>query len=318
MNQFLSITLLVSPAIIAVIILFFLTKLLDSWRWFVRRGKKSPLQNKKLFRGPGDGLKEKIEYLSFDINALLLGFPIFILALSPLYIVHMVSFYNGKGNSSSVAVLVIMNLLIFFILGWKILNKWKERVNYYLGLDGELYVGQHLNHLMLLGCRVYHDFPANNFNIDHIVVGPTGIFAIETKARPKPDTGNPDKDKLVIYDGQKLIYSNDKIETSPIKEAKQRAKWLEDWLRSATGNRSLIVEPVLALPGWFIDRKSNKMKVYNGFIVDDNGELNPEKRNLFTFGNTKYNEEQLSRINHQLNAKCRDIEPSAYFKKDKK
>jgi len=35
---------------------------------------------------------------------------------------------------------------------------------------------------MLDGYHVYHDFPAERFNIDHVVVGPAGAFAIETKA----------------------------------------------------------------------------------------------------------------------------------------
>ena len=28
---------------------------------------------------------------------------------------------------------------------------------------------------------VYHDIQADQFNIDHVVVGPSGVFAVETK-----------------------------------------------------------------------------------------------------------------------------------------
>ena len=49
-----------------------------------------------------------------------------------------------------------------------------------LGLDAELAVGQELDQLMRQGAAVFHDFPADKFNIDHIVISRGGVFAIET------------------------------------------------------------------------------------------------------------------------------------------
>ncbi|MBN1547047.1 MAG: NERD domain-containing protein [Syntrophaceae bacterium] len=57
------------------------------------------------------------------------------------------------------------------------------RKNYRLGYEGEMATGQELNMLMLEGYHVFHDFPADRFNIDHIVVSPNGVIAIETKAK---------------------------------------------------------------------------------------------------------------------------------------
>jgi len=39
--------------------------------------------------------------------------------------------------------------------------------------------------LMLDGFRVFHDIKAKDFNIDHAIVGLSGVFAIETKTRSK-------------------------------------------------------------------------------------------------------------------------------------
>ena len=38
-----------------------------------------------------------------------------------------------------------------------------------------------------MGCQVLHDVPADSFNIDHVVVGLTGLFAVETKTHSPCD-----------------------------------------------------------------------------------------------------------------------------------
>ncbi|MBU1055794.1 MAG: NERD domain-containing protein [Proteobacteria bacterium] len=52
--------------------------------------------------------------------------------------------------------------------------------------------------LFKVGYKVYHDFPAEKFNIDHIIIGPAGVYAVETKARQKPTTGNNPMPKLFM------------------------------------------------------------------------------------------------------------------------
>ena len=46
-----------------------------------------------------------------------------------------------------------------------------ERRAVRLGYEGELAVGQELEQFRHDGYYVYHDFPADTFSIDHIVVG---------------------------------------------------------------------------------------------------------------------------------------------------
>ena len=74
-------------------------------------------------------------------------------------------------------------VLIFF--SFRLLKILERRRSLYLALGGEIAVGQELNQLVQKGYWVYHDFPADRFNIDHIVVGSGGVFAVETKARTK-------------------------------------------------------------------------------------------------------------------------------------
>lgn len=168
-------------------------------------------------------------------------------------------------------------------------------------------VGQELNQLLRLGCHVYHDFPAEKFNIDHIVIGPAGVYAVETKGRAKPDKGRGAEDAKVIYDGKALRYP-DWTETKPIAQAKRQAQWLANWLQSAVG-QSVSVHPALALPGWFIDRQGRDMVVFNpknsGFLATPRG-------------TRVLSAEMIQRVAHQVEQRCRTVEPLSYCKKKEK
>jgi hypothetical protein len=161
-----------------------------------------------------------------------------------------------------------------------------------------LAVGQELNNRIRDGFSVFHDFPADGFNIDHVLVGRTGVFAIETKGRAKPRVAENDNWK-VKYDGKKLIFPG-WTETKPLEQAKRQSQWLSLWLSKATG-ASCKVLPVLAIPGWWIDRKAAGMPVYNGkdsiFLAKGKAVLSPQ---------------QIKAISHQIDQVCRTVEPSSY------
>ena len=84
-------------------------------------------------------------------------------------------------------ILLVALFETYFII--KLLRLLNRRRKFRLGYEGELAVGQELNQLLREGYEVYHDFPADKFNIDHIIIGPAGVYAVETKARQKPTTG---------------------------------------------------------------------------------------------------------------------------------
>lgn len=184
---------------------------------------------------------------------------------------------------------------------WKIA---KERNDLRLGLDCELAVGQELNQLMLEGCRVYHYFPADKFNIDHIVVGPKGVFAVETKGRAKPDKKGGTEEATMTFDGDKLNFPG-WSEKEPLEQAKRQAKWLTNWLGSAVGE-PVSVKPVLVLPGWYVELK----KPADIFIFN---EKNPQS--LLKGRSDALPETMIKRITHQIEQRCRDVEPVAYSKK---
>jgi hypothetical protein len=80
--------------------------------------------------------------------------------------------------ASEVALLVSMFVISRFVLP---LVERHDR-----GASGEEHVGRLLDGLGSRGWGVIHDATFGHGNVDHIVVGPPGVFTIETKSHPGP------------------------------------------------------------------------------------------------------------------------------------
>jgi|SRR6056297_3453533 len=293
---------------LAVIIIPFLVSCFTAVALFKhkKRQKRTPLTS-KLLRTPGETLRREIEAQveKFD-DSWLRWIALFVAPL--LVLLALAQLQSGKLHYWQIGLIGLLIVLccVWFIKSiYRYLNKTNQLR---LGLDAELAVGQELNHLMRLECHVYHDFPAEDFNIDHVVVGPAGVFAVETKGRSKPDKGRGALDAKVIYDGETLRFP-DWHEPQPLLQAKRQAVWLSKWLSSATGEQ-INARPVLALPGWFVERtKAGDVMVING----------KSPHVLAKPGNHgKLSDASIQRISHQLEQRCRDVEPVAYRKAKKK
>lgn len=270
------------------------------------KGRRSPLSG-MLLRSPGQSLLSQVEDLTYEINSDLFG-----LVMVPLmfFSVAVGQLYLGilKANIWAISIYIFAMLAVMLFLVRKLTRHLSQRHNLYLGLEAEMAVGQELNHLMRDGYHVYHDFPAENFNIDHVAVGPGGLFAVETKGRFKPDKGRGTYDATVTFDGKMLKFP-DWEDRKFLEQARRQAVWLKKWASSAIGE-NIEARPVLALPGWFVDQKARgDVTLYNG--------KNP-KSWATAHGSKVLNENQIQRIKHQLEQRCRDVEPVAYRKEKKK
>jgi len=196
------------------------------------KGCRSPFTDNFL-RNPGESLNRKIAKINDKVTenlVLLITIPIL------LYAIYISSLHFGtsKSSTSTATVFVIAGIGFIAYYLYKLIKLLKLRRSYRLGYEGEIAVGQELNQLMLDGYRVYHDFPASKFNIDHIVVGAPGVFAIESKARSKPTSKDRKADAKVKYDGKCLRFPN-ATDVESLEQAKQQAEWLSGWLSSAIG-----------------------------------------------------------------------------------
>jgi hypothetical protein len=153
---------------------------------------------------------------------------------------------------------------------------------------------------------VFHDIPAENFNIDHLVVGPNGVIVVETKGRSKKlGTARDNKaDYNVEYKNGRLKFPGWE-ETEPIEQAERNAKWVSTWLTGATGF-NVSAKGVVVLPGWYVHAKStNKIPVLAiGAIANYFSKLSIQA----------LSEQQINQIVYQADQKTRDVSPGESLK----
>jgi membrane protein implicated in regulation of membrane protease activity len=250
--------LLIAPVLLLVAALFV-------WRWLQRRDDRRDPVNMKVLRGAGDGVREKLSQHadSFDsslILALLIG-PSFFVAWAQRWMTkHGFSWSTySPGWFDLLLICIAMGTLI--VCFRQLVKHASAARNYRQGLAAELATAQCLNQVMAEGGLVFHDFLGDGFNIDHIVVGQSAVFAIETKSRLKPAQGGKDSARLT-YDGVRLAFPMH-TETKPIEQARRQAEWLARFLASGVGEPVRVV-PYLALPGWFVENKVPRPDVLVG------------------------------------------------------
>lgn len=133
-----------------------------------------------------------------------------------------------------------------------------------LGRDGERIVAQYLDEYVVphayrvLNDVVERDGEAITFNIDHVLIGPGGVFVLETKTRSKPTLGEP----VVEYDGARVRVDGGPWDEAPIRQAKANAAHVRRILEETTGRRDVRVRAVLLFPGWWIEGTSSGKDVW--------------------------------------------------------
>jgi hypothetical protein len=120
------------------------------------------------------------------------------------------------------------------------------------GLEGERAVGQLLEELRAHGFEVLHDIPGDGHNVDHVLVGPTGVFVIETKTISKPKG-----DRRVVFDGKAVRVDGAAPDRDPIAQVKAAAREVKQIIHDRAGFETE-VQPVVLYPGWFTDRGFGK------------------------------------------------------------
>jgi len=215
------------------------------------RQRRSPLHGKQIGHVPGQELLRRIERADRESDV---GYDMMIMALPMLYLV----WASMRIDWTDVELGItegIFALTWFSMFGygfWEFMRHTLQKEQARDGVLAERVTGMQLNRLVANGCLVLHDLPCGNFNIDHVVIAPRGVFAIETKSFRKPRSEPAGRKSKVRFDGEMLRFS-DFSTKAPLEQARRQAKFLANEIRESTGE-SISVTPAVALPGWFIER----------------------------------------------------------------
>ncbi len=212
-------------------------------------------------RGPGQTLRTEIEEVTADILTKTVIIPFIPLSIYSILVAQCTLSPTRPGNAV-IFLYLIGTVAIIFSLCRDVSTLLNRRNSLRLKEEGERAVGQELSTLTAAGFRIFHDFPAPDFKIDHIAVGPQGIFIIETTP-PAKNKKEGQQQSTVHFDDEKLILPGGGVE-QPAKEATDKSVWLEKWLEKSTGELHKTTA-VIAVLGWALDGAgSGKVKIYNG------------------------------------------------------
>lgn len=263
--------------------------------WLNHRRKKFRAEALEPFtelplRPPGESLRLKIEELSDEFDSVVtiaamigLGAAVFVTSLS-------------AALKPALGPAVFVSTLGAYIYSAIRLAKLQRKLwMYRLGFTGERVVGEELNRLLASGFQVFHDIPFENFNVDHVLVGPPGVYIVETKSVRKKAAIKGLERATVYSDGTTLKFPT-RSDTSFIEQARRNAATVSKWLSQATGE-PVAASAILTLPGWRVERTK----------PGDVNVLRPDeiKRSFPTSPKRSLSPEQIQRIAHQLTERCR-------------
>ncbi len=265
-----------------------------------RKQSEKPPQQEKLLRPPGYSLPIRLEKIQDAIlNDILAACAL--CGIAGASALTLASFLGAHVSAlpSALALAVFAAFAVAgAMLALRAFRRMNEAQNVRLGLRGEQAVAETLHEVADCGFRVFHDLPGgDDWNIDHVAVGVRGVFLIETKARRRRASRNGQPEHVVAYDGNTLQFPSS-YDTAAIAQAERNARWLAEFLSKMTAE-AVTVEPLVVLPGWFVETKGNfPVKVMNATYLT--GYLRGQRERI--------EPTQARRIVAALDAKCRDVE----------
>jgi Nuclease-related domain len=220
--------------------------------------------NITVLRSPGESTRRRIDRTNGEIGAFAVALGTIPLTLyaALLSYVHFL-FLDLSWMDTCYFGAISASFILYGLNKIKRLKARKHRL--YLTYEGQMAVAQEVNRLMPEGYQVFHDFPTDRFHIDHIIVGPNGVFTVTTKVI---SPFSQHREKSLTVDDQRLIVGK-KSDDRTIPFATFQASWLAKWLLTATGE-ALSVQSILTVPGWRMKilRKTSILAVEPGAIKE--------------------------------------------------
>jgi hypothetical protein len=240
--------------------------------------RRSPLKQDPL-PAPGESLQDELIEVVFHQG---FRWPVVAALLFAFAIAEWIRWYLDKPPSPWLITVLAFAAIVYAFFKWRRFKPIAERLR--LGMLGEKVVAQELEELRALGYRVRHDIPAKGYNIDHVLIGPAGVFVIETKTISKPT----DRDAKVEYDGERVLVDGHVPDRDPIKQVKACSDRIAEILQQGTGLKPRI-RPVVLYPGWWVKPQPKGVEVWVlnpkamlGFLQNEDPCLEPREIDILS------------------------------------
>lgn len=266
------------------------------------QGKERPPVTVKLLRPAGEHLRLRLQVLEDRARWLLIAtstVPVLFLLAGALALAGRTPEEHGL----AIPIATGAGFLLTAGAGGYLLHRlFAERRVCSRALQGHRIINDSLASLIPAGFQIFHDIPVDPTdaagNLHHVVIGKSGIFAIEAST-PASRTAIPGrKPQEIIFDGEQLIYPWGQ-DTLALVPARRKAEWLAEWIYQLVGER-VSVNAVLTFPGWWVTCTANRdLRVCN---PDQLAAL------MLQAGSTGLTDHTRSLVTRSLEVRCRDVE----------
>ena len=157
----------------------------------------------------------------------------------------MVAIRNQRQTCAVDCTFLALCLVVYAV--WCVIRVRQRVKSLKLGRAGERAVAQYLEWFRTKDFFVFHDVPNGDANIDHVLIGPRGLYVVETKTLSKPIRG----ECRIRVQNEGVTANGRRLDRNPIVQAKAQARWLYNFL--AESGFKQFVQPVVVFPGWFVE-----------------------------------------------------------------
>lgn len=184
---------------------------------FAKKKKRTPLPAVR--RRAGQSLREEWDRLIDD------SLPICVFGPAMIWFAGLVLLINEQSSRP-------LNSRFWFgmavvatgLAALRLLRLVPQARNLVRGERGELKVAEMLEDLRPAGYRAFHDIVRDGFNIDHVLVGPAGVFAIETKFRSG-------RGEITFRNGEGIFVDGRPEEKDSLKQARGNAAEIRKFIK---------------------------------------------------------------------------------------
>lgn len=271
------------------------------FQWKLRSRHSRPPVGFKLLRGPGELSLRALRRIESRLPLLLLGG-----VLLPLFVSLALILYAPLLDGALRLIALILGWAGFgtlvFYYGRHVYRELNRRRDLELRYLGERAVAEELAPLLAQGYRLFHDVAIHGIeselDLDHILVGPNGVAAIESETRQRDTGKGANRDHEVTFDGKQLVWPWG-TDRDTVGNIEGECASFSKWLLQTTGYR-IQATALLTIPGWWVNitgrgivTVANHKQVLAAATAREDTFLSPE---------------QIEKICRELELHCRDVE----------
>lgn len=220
-----------------------------SWNALSRTVGSTPNFADSIMQEAAQRFRDELDRLSSSQATYLSGALVFIVLFVAAYILQAQDLFAGYPAWQlwlQMSFLALTALFAAWRLGRTILTRRQVR----FVRDANVAVGHQLQQISTGANRVFHDVVTTAGVVDHVLVGQTGIYAVNVVARRAGKNGS------AILKGNYLSFSN-RQEQTPLVEITASTARLEKEICHLLGHK-IRVRSVIAVPGWDIGEQANE------------------------------------------------------------